>query len=111
MPFAIVRSIECITARHLLERTIIACKDALGKIDDGEAAQQLSSYDGRCESLSSLTVQLERILRLKSKFILVFDGIDRQREAPSTLLPALARLGEIVREQVSLRRYTVTKFC
>jgi len=29
-------------------------------------------------------------------FILVFDGIDRQREAPPTLLPALARLGEII---------------
>ncbi|MCJ1382573.1 hypothetical protein MMC17_005686 [Xylographa soralifera] len=96
VPFAIVRSKECITARHLLERTIIACKDALGKIDDGEAATHLSNFDGRCESLSSLTVQLERMTTLQSKFILIFDGIDRQREAPSTLLPALARLGEII---------------
>ncbi|MCJ1438163.1 hypothetical protein MMC27_007550 [Xylographa pallens] len=64
--------------------------------NDGEAAKQLSSFDGRCESLSSLTVQLERMTRLQSRFILVFDGIDRQREAPSTLLPALARLGEII---------------
>jgi len=30
------------------------------------------------------------------RFVLVFDGIDQQREAPATLLPALARLSEIV---------------
>jgi len=30
------------------------------------------------------------------RFVLVFDGIDRQREAPGTLLPGLARLSEIV---------------
>jgi hypothetical protein len=33
----------------------------------------------------------------KRRFVLVFDGIDHQRDAPPTLLPALARLGEIVR--------------
>ena len=102
VPFAIVRSRECITARHLLERTIIACRDALGKIDDDEVAKKLSSFDGRCESLSSLTVQLERITRLQSKFVLVFDGIDRQPDAPSTLVPALARLGEIVSDRAFL---------
>jgi hypothetical protein len=32
----------------------------------------------------------------KGRFVLVFDGIDQQRDAPPTLLPALARLGEIV---------------
>jgi origin recognition complex subunit 5 len=32
--------------------------------------------------------------------VLVFDGIDQQREAPPTLLPALARLGEFVRENI-----------
>ncbi|KAF7587670.1 hypothetical protein BBP40_006881 [Aspergillus hancockii] len=30
------------------------------------------------------------------KFVLVLDGIDKQREAPQTLLAALARLGEII---------------
>lgn len=29
-------------------------------------------------------------------FVLVFDAIDRQKEAPPTLLPALARLSEMV---------------
>jgi origin recognition complex subunit 5 len=31
------------------------------------------------------------------RFVLVFDAVDRQRDAPHTLLPALARLSEIVR--------------
>ncbi len=30
------------------------------------------------------------------RLVLVFDGIDRQKDAPPTLLPALARLGEVV---------------
>jgi len=53
--------------------------------------------DGRCESISVLAVQLQQLLHRQKKFILVFDGIDRQREAPPTLLPAIVRLGEIVK--------------
>jgi len=41
-------------------------------------------------------VHLERLLSDREKFILMFDDVDKQREAPPTLLPALARLGEIV---------------
>jgi len=60
---------------------------------------------GRCENLSQLVVELSRLLANwetseedgKRRFVLVFDGIDRQRDAPPTLLPALARLGEVVR--------------
>ncbi|KAK1078995.1 hypothetical protein LTR33_006765 [Friedmanniomyces endolithicus] len=33
---------------------------------------------------------------MHEKFVLVFDGVDKQRESPPTLLPALARLGEYV---------------
>jgi hypothetical protein len=61
----------------------------------------------RCENLSQLVVETGRLLEdwttseeeheRKKRFVLVFDGIDRQRDAPPTLLPALARLGEIVR--------------
>lgn len=32
----------------------------------------------------------------RDKFVLVLDGIDEQREAPPTLLPAMARLGTII---------------
>jgi hypothetical protein len=60
----------------------------------------------RCENLSQLVVEISRLLEGwttsgeehegKKRFVLVFDGIDRQRDAPPTLFPALARLGEIV---------------
>ncbi|KAL8868258.1 MAG: hypothetical protein Q9174_005105 [Haloplaca sp. 1 TL-2023] len=87
-PSAIVRSRECITTRHLLERTLSGVSKALG-----DAARPI---DGRCESISTFVVQMQRLLEGKGKFILVFDNIDRQRETAPTLLPALARLGEIV---------------
>ncbi|MCJ1244277.1 hypothetical protein MMC30_001475 [Trapelia coarctata] len=90
---AIVRSRECITARHLLERTVLACRDALNEKDRSGAHKNV---DGRCESVTVLVVQLQQLLQGQKKFVLVFDGIDRQREAPPTLLPALARLGEII---------------
>jgi origin recognition complex subunit 5 len=51
----------------------------------------------RTDSLSVLVVHLQKLLEGRAgKFVLVFDGIDKQREAPPTLLPALARIGEIV---------------
>ncbi|KAL9024395.1 MAG: hypothetical protein Q9196_006549 [Gyalolechia fulgens] len=85
---AIIRSKECITTRHLLERTLTQAQNALG---DGARP-----IDGRCESISTFVVQLQRLLEGQKKFILVFDNIDRQREAAPTLLPALARLTEII---------------
>lgn len=89
--FAIVRSPECVTARHLFERTTGAVADAL----------RWEGAVGRCETLAALTVELSKMLKYLDRgkdwrFVLVFDAIDRQREAPSTLLPALARLSEIV---------------
>lgn len=53
---------------------------------------------GRCEHVSTLAVLLGQCLaeRPGKKFVLVLDGIDKQREAPYTLLPALGRLGEMV---------------
>lgn len=90
VPSAIVDSRECITSRQLLERIISQCLDALA--DSGAELQQLP----RCDSISALHVHLESNLRAQEKFILVFDGIDKQRDASPTLLPALARLGECV---------------
>ena len=85
-----MRSRECITTRHLLERAIAAVEDALKQEDNPR------SIDGRCESISAFVVQLQHLLEERGNFILVFDGIDRQREAAPTLLPAIARLEEIV---------------
>ncbi|KAI4167579.1 MAG: hypothetical protein LQ348_007634, partial [Seirophora lacunosa] len=92
-PSAIIPSRECITTRHLLERTLTEVQHALE--EDEEEARQVA-VDGRCESISTFVVQLQRLLQghHKKRFILVFDNIDRQREAAPTLLPALARLHE-----------------
>lgn len=84
--YAIVRSKECITGRHLLERTVCAVADAVEK-----------QSPGRCENLAQLAVLLGKLLEgSRGRFVLVFDGVDKQRDAPPTLVPALARLGEVV---------------
>ncbi|PYH99964.1 hypothetical protein BO71DRAFT_312972 [Aspergillus ellipticus CBS 707.79] len=93
---AIVRSPECITGRHLLTKILWATLDALGKRDEWEEYGK-----GRCEHVSTLAVLLGECLASQSggkneKFVLVLDGIDKQREAPQTLLSALARLGEVI---------------
>ncbi|OBT94363.1 hypothetical protein VE01_07696 [Pseudogymnoascus verrucosus] len=85
--YAIVRSKECITGRHLLERTVCAVAAA---VDWEEGA-------GRCENLAQLAVLLGKMLEgREGRFVLVFDGVDKQRDAPPTLVPALARLGEVI---------------
>lgn len=96
VPHAIVRSSECITGRHLLTKIIWNTLEALGQKEEWE-----KSGKGRCEHVSGLAVLLEECLAARpvenqGKFVLVLDEIDRQREAPHTLLSALARLGEIV---------------
>ncbi|KAF2280490.1 uncharacterized protein EI97DRAFT_369283 [Westerdykella ornata] len=94
LPHVIVNCRECITGRHLLERTVGGCLDALDATGDGKMDRRPYS---RTENLSSLVVNLQKMLEgRRDKFIVVFDGIDAQREAPPTLLPALTRFGEII---------------
>ncbi|KAL0259163.1 hypothetical protein SLS55_006668 [Diplodia seriata] len=92
IPYAIINSRECITGRHLLERTLAACLDAVDEADPDTTLDR-APY-ARCENLSALFVQLQQLLEGLDRFVLVFDGVDKQREAPPTLLPALARLSE-----------------
>ncbi|KAL8709841.1 MAG: hypothetical protein Q9220_005457 [cf. Caloplaca sp. 1 TL-2023] len=87
-PSALIQCKECITTRHLLERTLSQVRNAL--------SDSAPPIDGRCESISTFVVQLQRLLEGCAKFILVFDNVDRQREPTPTLLPALARLGEMI---------------
>jgi len=94
-----VNSRECITGRHLLERIVAGCLDALDEYDDETIDRRLYA---RTENLSSLAVSLRKMLEGRQKFVLVLDAIDMQREAPSTLLPALARFGEIVSSDPSV---------
>jgi origin recognition complex subunit 5 len=91
LKYAIVNSVEFITARHLYESVVAKVAQALA----------WDAAPARCETVSQLAVELSRMLKYTSRpdtfrFVLVFDGIDRQRDAPHTLLPALARLAEIV---------------
>jgi origin recognition complex subunit 5 len=113
LPHAIVNSKECITGRQLLERTVERVITALnGSPRAGKPKIDRAAYP-RCESLASLAVHLERLLsdweqppqdandddtraNGPNTFLLVFDGIDRQRESPPTLLPALLRLAATI---------------
>lgn len=88
---AVVNSVQCITGRHLFERIV------------GEVAKALEWEDvpRRCETLAQLTVEMVKMVGYPERdprwrFVLVLDAIDGQRDAPPTLLPALARLSEIV---------------
>jgi origin recognition complex subunit 5 len=100
-PNAIVQSRESITSRHLLEKAAFAsaatCRSFLGDVS-------VPASQPRCESVNSLATHLERILRQVPKLILVFDGIDKQREAQPSLIPGLVRLGSIVRNVLSSER-------
>jgi origin recognition complex subunit 5 len=71
---------------------VAICKEALEQADYGP----FDGIDGRCESLAALAVQVSQLLEHCPRFYLVFDGVDNQREAPPTLLPALTRLGDLV---------------
>jgi origin recognition complex subunit 5 len=94
VPHAIVSSRECITVRHLLEQA--ASKSWL-KMRELDNSYLTPSTQPRCDSVNSLAASLEKLLRNADKFVLVFDGIDQQREATPILLAGLARLGFIVR--------------
>lgn len=93
--YAIVKSAECIGGRHLFEQTVSSVSRAL----------EPSHTPGRCENLAQLLVELSKMIEGwtgsndsdgQRRFVLIFDGIDKQRDAPPTLLPALARLAEII---------------
>ena len=88
-----VKCAETITQRHLLHRILQACGRAIS-----DAAEESANTEvARCENLTGLAVQLQKLLEGRGeKFVVVLDGIDRQRELGATLFPALARLGEMV---------------
>ncbi|EED15138.1 origin recognition complex subunit Orc5, putative [Talaromyces stipitatus ATCC 10500] len=99
---AIIRCVECITSRHLLQKILIETLSAFGMAEEWEKFGK-----GRCEHVSTLLILLGDIISAAKsrknvddlngdKFVLVLDGIDRQREASQMLLAALARLGEMI---------------
>lgn len=90
---AVVQSADWVDSRELLEAAI----SAVVNISKEENEEHVGTdIDRRCESISIFVTQLQLLLEGKGNTILVFDGIDRQREPWLTLLPAIARLGEAV---------------
>lgn len=104
----IVRSQECITGRHLLERIVAGCFDCLST--ESQTSLDRAVYT-RCENINALVAHLQRLLVRKDKFVLVLDGVDDQREALASLLPALARFSEMVclASGTSIHNRTLTK--
>ena len=91
--YDIIKTAECITTRHLMEKTVNTVADTLGY-----------RASNRCESTSQLVNELEKMLHWSrsqnpeaaaSRHVLVFDGIDQQ-SVHTPMLPALAKLGELV---------------
>lgn len=93
IPHVFINVRECITARHLLERIVAASLDALDEQDDTKTDRRPFA---RTENLSALCVNLGKMLVGHDQFVVVLDAVDKLREGSSTLVPALARLGESV---------------
>ncbi|PON21167.1 hypothetical protein TGAM01_v210016 [Trichoderma gamsii] len=97
--YATVDVARCISARHFFEGIIVAVTSALNAWDGTEDSDNLPQ---RCETLAQLAASLSSIFdqpRIKDNlkhFVLVLDGMDKQRDAPPTLMPALARLCETI---------------
>lgn len=95
--YTVVKAAQCVTGRHLLERVVGAVAAAVepdaGRPGPGPGRR-------RCETLAQLAVALGALLGGPSsrdprwRFVLVLDAVDGQRDAPPTLVPALARLSE-----------------
>lgn len=88
--YAAIKCREYLSQRHLLGKIFAACAHATGR------EETLEQYD-RVDSLNSLSVNLQRLFdNPQQKMVLVLDAIDELKGAGSTMLPALARLGDMV---------------
>ena len=115
---AVVNASQCITTRHLFERIVASVMDAL-QLGGGVHASRSSLVPAapariqrRCETLAQLSITLSAMLKEPTRdprwrFVLVLDAIDKQRDAPLTLLPGLARLSETVSLQAPTYIYAL----
>ena len=87
---AVVRCQESLSQRHLLSKIFAAC---LTTLDLEAGAEQHDKLD----SINALANNLEKLFRKEQRrVVLVLDEVDEQGGAAVTLLPALARLGDLV---------------
>jgi len=86
--YVAVRSKDCLSPRHLWSKIFAA------SVRVTQQNEVIERYD-RVDSINALVWNLQRLLKQKpGKFVLVLEGVDKQRGAGPTLLPAIARLGD-----------------
>ena len=93
--YVLVRAGECLSVRHLVGKLFAGCLRTLGCESDAEEYETV-------DSINALAVCLEKLFRKRpaEKVVVVLDGIDDMKATSTnlgtTLLPALARLGDVV---------------
>ncbi|KAL5612628.1 hypothetical protein BROUX41_004277 [Berkeleyomyces rouxiae] len=105
MKHAQVNSVQCITSRHMFERCLGLVREALGEAE-GAGEGETTRAPASCENLAQFTSELAQALGAwaeagaeaeeRRHFVMVFDGVDVQREAPASLVAGLARLSEMI---------------
>ncbi|OAP64759.1 hypothetical protein AYL99_00731 [Fonsecaea erecta] len=87
----IIKSRECLSQRHLLSKMFAVCVGALGQ------ESQTEHFD-RTDSINALLGNLRKLSeRVRGKkFVAVVEDADALKQPGPTLLPALARLGDLV---------------
>ncbi|EXJ60746.1 hypothetical protein A1O7_04899 [Cladophialophora yegresii CBS 114405] len=88
---AFIRTKECLTQRHLLSKIFAVCISTLG------CEGHIDRYE-KVDSINALLGNLRKLFeRVKGrKFVVVIEDADELKQPGPTLLPALARLGDIV---------------
>ncbi|KIW29352.1 uncharacterized protein PV07_05171 [Cladophialophora immunda] len=87
----VIKSRECLSQRHLLSKIFAACVGAFGQESDTE-------HFDRTDSINALLGNLRRLFERvgRKEFVAVIDDADALKQPGPTLLPALARLGDLI---------------
>ncbi|KAH0840494.1 origin recognition complex subunit Orc5 [Fonsecaea pedrosoi] len=105
IPHGIVKCRECLSQRHLLSKIFAVCVAALGREQGQEQGNQTEQQFDRTDSINALVGNLRRLFERvvvdsksskKNKFVAVIEDADALRQPGPTLLPALARLGDVI---------------
>lgn len=93
---AIIKIIECIDTRHLFEQIITSLSKSL----------DFKRLPGPVTNIAELMAQIQQLFEgwdagttEKRKFVLVLDGIEKQKNAIPGLFAALARINDMVNLQ------------
>ncbi|EXJ92259.1 hypothetical protein A1O3_00809 [Capronia epimyces CBS 606.96] len=89
--YAVLRSRECLSQRHLVSKVFAAALQALG------LETRVEQY-GRVDSINALLENLRKLSEHAAgrRFVVVLEDTDKLKQAGATLLPALARLGDYI---------------